>query len=281
MKTNSVLIVGCGDLGVRVAALLPSDRWRVTGLRRDISALPAGIEGLAADYTVPGALDFIERLAPDYVLAIFNPTQRSVEGYQAGFAAAMRGLLAGLGEHRPRHILACSSTRVLAEQQGGWVDEDSPLAVDEPLAAALIDMEQALLASGHSASVVRFAGIYGASGGRLVNRVARGELCSAEPVRYSNRIHREDCAGFLAHLLRMADGGQTPRPVYIGVDNEPAPQYEVEQWLARELGVEAQAVVASQGNSRANKRCRNDLLRATGYRLRFPDYRSGYGAVLR
>ena len=51
--------------------------------------------------------------------------------------------------------------------------------------------------------------------------------------------------------------------------------------LARVLGVEAQAVVASQGNSRANKRCRNDLLRATGYRLRFPDYRSGYGAVLR
>lgn len=281
MKTKSVLIVGCGDLGCRVAALLPAPAWRVAGVRRDLSRLPAGIEGYAADYTVAGQLDFIEALQPDYLLLVPNPAGPGTGGYRTGFTQAMENMLAALGSHRPRHIITCSSSRVFAEREGGWVHEGSALASDDARAQAIIDMEQVLVESGHSASVVRFAGIYGAPGGRLLSRVARGEVCGSRPLRYSNRIHRDDCAGFLAHLLCMAEAGEAPAPLYIGVDDEPAPQHEVEQWLAAELGIDPPFVEpAGAIHGRGHKRCSNKRLHDSGYRLLYPEYRSGYRAVI-
>jgi nucleoside-diphosphate-sugar epimerase len=282
MKSNSVLIVGCGDLGGRLGLLLLERGWRVTGVRRDISKLPSGIVGHEADYTQTGALDFAEGEQPDFVVTTFNPAERSVDGYRTGFLQATEVLLAGLGAHRPRHIVAVSSTRVFAEQHGGWVDEDSALSVDDPRARAMIEAEQLVLGSSHRASIVRFAGIYGAVGGRLLARIARGELSPAQPMRYSNRIHREDCAGFLAHLLVLADADEGLAPVYIGVDDQPAPQYEVDAWLAAQLDVRepSGAEAAPARGAGGHKRCRNRLLRDSGYPLLYPDYRSGYRAVM-
>ena len=282
MKSNSTLIVGCGDLGARVGALLLARGWQVEGIRRDISKIPPGFTSHGADYTVAGSLDFVAALQPEYVLATFNPADRSVEGYKRGFIQAAKNLLAGLGEHRPRHIFVVSSTRVFAQQQGEWVTEESALAVSDPRATAMIEAEQLLLTSGHCVSVVRFAGIYGSSGGRLMSRIAGGELCAAKPARYSNRIHRDDCAGLLEHLLVLADAGRALETIYIGVDDRPAEQYEVESWLARELGVTVSGTnsVVSERVGRGHKRCSNQRLRDSGYELLYPDYRSGYRAVI-
>jgi nucleoside-diphosphate-sugar epimerase len=180
-----------------------------------------------------------------------------------------------------------SSTRVFAEAQGGWVDEGSALAVDDPWAMAIIAAESELLSSGHRASVVRFAGIYGIPGGRLLSRIRRGELCPPEPVSYTNRIHRDDCAGFLAHLLRRVEEGGALEPVYIGADDRPAPRFEVESWLAAELGVANQMTTLpasgedpTRHNSAGHKRCRNSALHMSGYPLIYPTYQSGYRALL-
>ena len=282
MKSNSVLIVGCGDIGTRCGKLLHAAGWQVVGVRRNCEKLPVWMDARAANYCEPGSLDFVAALRPDFVLATFNPSDRSLEGYRRGFVEATQNLLQGLGEHRPRAIISVSSTRVYAESSGAWVDEDSPLASEEdPCALAIIAAEDALLASPHAASVVRFAGIYGSSGGRLLSRIQRGELCAPQPERYSNRIHRDDCAGFLCHLLQAAAAGRELAPVYTGVDDEPVLQYTVETWLAAQLGVlvetaEAGPVTGPVGG----KRCRNQRLRDSGYKLRYPDYRSGYSAVL-
>ena len=161
------------------------------------------------------------------------------------------------------------------------------LAVDDPWAVAILAAEEQLLSSGLSASVVRFAGIYGIPGGRLLSRIRRGELCPAEPVSYTNRIHRDDCAGFLAHLFLKAQAGDELERVYIGVDDLPAPRYEVESWLADELGVAQDMTLPSASktdptrhNSAGHKRCRNRAMRESGYRLIYPDYKSGYRALL-
>lgn len=282
MKSNSVLIVGCGDIGARVGSLLIPQGWQVAAVRRDSAKLPRAFDGYAADYAQPGSLDFVAKLQPDYVLTTFNPTERSVAGYRAGFTRAMANLLVGLGSYRPRHIIAVSSTRVFAEHSGGWVDEGSPLSTEDPRAVAMVEAEQLLLASDHAASVVRFAGIYGAPGGRLMSRIARGELCSARSPRYSNRIHRDDCAGFLVHLLHLADAGDRPEPVYIGVDDKPSLQFEVESWLAGVLDVEIKPGSGAPPSQQAtsHKRCHNKALRASGYQLLYPDYRCGYSAVI-
>lgn len=288
MKTKSILFVGCGDLGCRAGSQLLAAGWQVTGLRRDPTRLPAGFSGIAGDYAISGALDFIATLAPDYVVATFNPSERSEEGYRRGFTGGSQNLLAGLGGHKPKAILTVSSTRVYAERDGGWVDESGDLAQDDPRAVAMIVAEQALLTSPHLVSAIRFAGIYGAPAGRLLQRIRRGELSPEEPAHYSNRIHRDDCAGFLCHLLERAASGVEPAPVYNGVDDFPAAQFEVESWLAAQMGVQvapssdpnSSTRNTPKPNSPGHKRCSNRLLRASGYELLYPDYRSGYAAVL-
>ena len=285
MNSNSVLFVGCGDLGTRNGLMLQARGWQIAAVRRSLSRLPAGFAGYAADYTAAGSLGFIEGLQPQHIVATFNPTEPSVEGYRHGFATAAANLVAALGSHRPRSIISVSSTRVFAEARGGWVDEDSALATADPRATAIIEAEQAVLECAHPASVVRFAGIYGNTGGRLLRRIRRGELSPARPLRYSNRIHRDDCAGLLGHLLELAASGAALAPIYIGVDDLPAPQFEVESWLAGEMGTKpapcADTVNKSAGHTASgHKRCRNRQLHASGYQLRYPDYRCGYRAVL-
>jgi hypothetical protein len=287
MKSTSVLIIGCGDLGIRTGTLLLRQGWQVAGVRRDTARLPADFTRYSANYTQAGSLDFIEAQRPDFVLATFNPADRSIAGYRAGFRNAMSNLLSGLGNHRPRLVLMASSTRVFAESNGGWVDETSALSTDDPWAQEIIAAERELLDSGHSASVVRFAGIYGIPGGRLLSRIRRGELCPSQPVSYTNRIHRDDCAGFLAHLLHLAQAGAAIETVYIGVDDRPAPRYEVESWLAARMGLAGRESAEpgsvdepTRHNSAGHKRCRNRALRDSGYRLIYPDYQSGYANLL-
>ena len=282
MKPISTLIVGCGDIGARTGKLLQPAGHVISAVCRNPQGLPPGFLGYPADYCQEMSLGFLERLAPDYVLATFKPAGFNAEGYQLGFPYAVRNLLAGLGSHRPQAIFMVSSTRVLAERDGGWVDESGLLTREGFAAGAIVEAEQLLASSDHVSCIVRFGGIYGDSAGRMIARVARGELCSAEPPRYSNRIHREDCAGFLQHLICLAASGKPLAPVYLGVDSEPAPQYEVEGWLARQLGVSGRSAVAPTdgGRSAGHKRCSSALLKQSGYQLRYPGYREGYRAVL-
>lgn len=279
MSNNSLLLIGCGDLGQRVGKPLAREGWQVSAVRRSPPHGDTSFDWFAADYVAHGALDFAEDLRPDIVLTSFTPTSMDLEGYRRGFSDAATNVLQGLGSHRPQHLLMISSTRVYAEREGGWVDEYSPLSTEDKRATAIIDAEQQTLHSGLSASVVRFGGIYGDPHGRLLTRIGAGQITPAQPARYTNRIHRDDCAGFLLHLMRLAIKGEFPASIYNGVDNNPAPAHEVESWIATRLGVDPANAVAPARQPTHHKRCRNALLHASGYELRYPDYKAGYAAV--
>ena len=282
MSHHSLLIVGCGDLGQRVSALLDSNQWDITGVRRRPPAGNENINWVAADYSEAGSLDFAGQLRPDFVITSFTPTGMDLEGYQRGFADAAGNVLRGLGEHRPQHLLMVSSTRVYAESEGGWVDESSPLSSTDARAQAIIAAEQAFLSSPVPTSVIRFGGIYGDPHGRLMSKIARGQIAPAQPVRYTNRIHRDDCAGFLVHLLQLSLAGTELAAAYNGIDDDPAPAHEVESWIAATLGcVINPGQQAGDIRVSGHKRCSNALLRSTGYALRYPDYRTGYTEVCR
>ncbi len=280
MKPNSILIVGCGDIGIRSGAILGQRGYAIGGACRDPSKLPAEFEGYSADYCEQGSLDFIESAAPDYVMATFKPAGFSAQGYQRGFVGAVKNLLSGLGSHRPKLILMVSSTRVFAEHAGGPVYEDSPLADHGFAATAIVEAEQLLLASTHNCCLVRFGEIYGDPNDRLLSKIASGELCAEQPLQYGNRIHRDDCAGFLAHLLEMNEDQR--HSVYIGVDSDPAPRYETESWLAAQMGVEIKpSKELATERLAGSKRCTNKRLLDSGYQLRYPSYKDGYRSVLK
>lgn len=278
---QTILFVGSGDLAIRTASALDTPA-RCIGLCRNPERLPAGIEGLAGDYTRRDAFAPVAGLAPDTILFTLKPDGRDTEGYRRGFLAPVQHLLATLGEHRPRRLLFVSSTRVYSENDGGWVDESAPVASGESPAGMIAAAEQALLACGHPTTLLRCAGLYGGPGARLLQRIARGELSPARPVHYGNRIHRDDAAGFIAWLIDREQDGRAPMDCYNVVDDDPAPQHSVDHWLAAAMSVAASdddAGPAPQA-TRGHKRVLNERLHASGYALRYPDFRSGYAAAL-
>ncbi len=282
---GKVLIVGCGDIGRRLARELSGDSWTLTGLRRQPPAeQDPHLEYVAADATDPQAL--VRALAPghDVIVLTMTPGERSDEGYHQAYVRTCENLLAGLRqrsqqqEQTPRLILFVSSTGVYGQDDGSLVDENSSTEPQGFSGRRLLEAEQLLRNSGLPHCIVRFSGIYGPGRRRLIEQVRSGRAALSR--HWTNRIHADDCAGFLAHLIRLNADGQTLAPVYIGSDSEPAPMAEVVGWLTTKLGVDRARFAPDDPDSRAgNKRCSNARMLATGYRLRYPGYREGYGAL--
>lgn len=279
MQRKTIAIVGFGDLGARLCGLLPPASWRCIGLRRSANAVPAGVESVAVDLRDAHSLRVLERLQPDALVIALSPADRSATGYQQGFAEAMAGIIAGLGEHRPGRAFFVSSTRVYSEAEGAWVDEGGSTADEDPHAKAILLAEQRFLEGIGTGIVLRAAGLYGNGPGPLLKRVAAGILSPSEPLRYGNRIHRDDVAGFMATALA---GKLTLDERIINlVDDAPVALQELEAWFCTQLKMPYQPPSpAMPAETAAHKRIGNARLHASGYTLQYPDYRTGYGAVL-
>lgn len=282
MNGSRVLIVGCGDIGIPLARQLVDRGAAVWGLRRNPDVLPDFIQPVAGDVTRPATLAALAQLNLDYVVVTLTPAGRSEAGYRAVFVDGLRNVLAALGPRSGlRRLVHVSSTSVYHQHAGEWVDEASPTQPETFAGVQLLAGEQLLRASGVPATVVRFAGIYGPGRRRLLDQVRAGVGCPQQPAVYTNRIHRDDCVGVLLHLLQLDWRGTPPAALYVGVDCQPVPMWEVRQWLAARLGVTLTAPPAEDASARrGNKRCSNARLLAAGYQFRYPDFRAGYAALL-
>jgi nucleoside-diphosphate-sugar epimerase len=275
----TAVMVACGDIGQRFAAGLNPEDWRRVGVRRSVHRLPTELEPLQLDLTQGGTLGALRELRPDVLLFTPTPTERSTTGYEQGFALAAGNIARSLGDHSPSLALMVSSTRVYAQSTGAWVDESASLNRDDPAARAIIEAEDSFLNAFDNAVILRAGGLYADAPGFLLRRVSTGQLTAAEPARYSNRIHRDDLVGFMHWLL---DNNSCDERVFNLVDSACVTQQEVERWLCEQLGRAWEPPgVATSGPARGHKRVSNQRLLATGYQLRYPDYRTGYGEVLR
>jgi nucleoside-diphosphate-sugar epimerase len=168
---------------------------------------------------------------------------------------------------------------VYGQQQGEWVDEQSPAAAAGFSGRVMGEAEQVALHSAIPATVVRLSGLYGPGRQRLIKQVQQGYRVAAEPPLYGNRIHVEDAAGLLAFLLQADARGVALEDCYLGVDDEPAALHEVLVWLRAQLGVSHWAEESTLGRV-GSKRCSNARARALGWAPQYPSYREGYAAVL-
>lgn len=286
------LIIGCGDIGTRLATRLAQAGHAVSGLRRSAFALP-GVTALAGDVTAPASLRFPEGL--DYVFVLLAPGEGREAAYRRVYLDGTRHVLAALAGQALRRVFWISSSSVYGQDDGSWVDEDSPAEPASATARVLLESEALLRESAWPATIVRFAGLYGPGRLRLLRRVEAATPVQAEPPQWTNRIHADDGAGMLAFLLERHEAGTALADTYLGSDDAPAPQHEVLDWLADHMRLPrllrlppapnappvTPALPPGAADAGRNKRLSNERIAALGYRFLFPDYRSGYAAVLR
>jgi nucleoside-diphosphate-sugar epimerase len=281
MAAESVLIVGCGDVGIATARLLVERGYRVAGLRRNTGELPAFIEPLAADICNPASLAVLQQRHFSWVLVTTSAGGFSQELYRAVYVDGLRNVLQRLEMQMPKGLLLASSTSVYHQQDGSWVDETSATEPSSFAGRIQLEAEALTLASKIPSSVVRFAGIYGPGRERLLSRLRQGYIVASDSQNYSNRIHSRDCAGILAHLLAMRQGGVATESHYLAVDCAPTPLRAVCEWLASAIGLDPATLQEDATPMRGgNKRCSNRRLLQTGYRFVYPDYQSGFGSIL-
>jgi nucleoside-diphosphate-sugar epimerase len=278
----TTLILGCGDIGTILGKHLQEAGHRVIGVRRNAAALAdTGLEAVSLDLGDPARLADL----PDVEVLVYVVSADHFDeaAYRAAYPDGLKAVLSEFAgrERPPQRVFFVSSTSVYPQQEGEWVNETSPTAPSGFSGQLMREAEQALIDHQLPGTVVRFSGIYGPGRDRLIRQVGEGRIAPFSPAMHTNRIHRDDCAGVLAHLIDLALAEKPLNDLYLASDCEPAPLHEVMSWLATQLKVEATETIQSPLRRRASKRCDNTRLLESGYAFRYPSYREGYAQVLK
>ena len=279
-KPARVVIVGCGDIGSRVARLMQQQGFQVHGLRRSTDQLPAGVIPIAADLTQPQCPSDWPQGPLDYVLYVMAAQNMSEEAYQQAYVEGQRHLYNWLAQHQqqPKRLVFVSSSSVYGQNDDSWIDEQSPTAPKRWSGQIMLQAEQCALTSGHPATVVRLSGIYGPGRNMLLKRVRDG-YHAPHLHSFTNRIHADDAAGLIATIFQADAAGKPLESIYLGVDNEPVEQAEVVAWLQQQMHVKSVPGLLLKPRS-GSKRCSNARARALGWTPQYSSYREGYAQQL-
>ena len=207
MRKPALLIVGCGDIGLRVLKLLQG-RFRVLALtssaaRRD-DLRRAGALPLLGDLDDAATLGRLGGLAA----AVLHLAPPPAEGERDTRTRHLLDALARRGG--VRRIVYASTSGVYGDCGGARFDETRPLRPATARARRRVDAEARLRwagrRSGMTVSLLRVPGIYAGDrpGGHPRDRLQRGTpVLRAQDDVYTNHIHADDLArACIAALFR-------------------------------------------------------------------------------
>ena len=273
-----ILIIGCGDLGTAIATRLFSAGHTLIGVRKSNQLLPSGMQTIQADVTQENALDMLVNIQPNVVIYCVSSGGATDTQYQAAYVQGLKNVLATQANNAHlQHVFFVSSTRVYGQISDELIDETMPAIPIDFGGERLLDAENVLNALRCKSTKLRLSGIYGAGRLYLVN-MAKDYAKWPQENHYSNRIHRDDAAGFIAYLTEKAAKNQAVADCYIVTDDMPTPQLEVLSWLANQQQIDTSHITVPP--AKGGKRLINKRLRETGFSLQYPNYQAGYREIL-
>jgi nucleoside-diphosphate-sugar epimerase len=197
-RKSSLLIIGCGDVGVRVVRAL-GGRLRVFALTSSAARCDAlrelGVVPVVGNLDDPASLRRLAGLA-DAVLYLAPPPTSGRSDPR------LRALLAALSRRAPpARVVYASTTGVYGDCRGDRVTETRAPNAGTDRARRRVDAESHLRAWGRATgarvTTLRIPGIYAGDreGGRPQDRVRRGTpVLEAADDGYTNHIHADDLA---------------------------------------------------------------------------------------
>ena len=272
-----LLLVGCGDVGMRLLPLLVA-RFRVFAVTRDAERAAAlraaGAVPVVADLDRPATLARLRGLA-HYVVHLAPPRPEGARDVRT------RNLSAILPEGA--HVVYVSTSGVYGDCGGALIDETRRLAPKNARAGRRVDAERVLRGWARRArgrlAILRVPGIYAAD--RLpLQRLRDGTpALRAEDDVYTNHVQADDLAQAIALALFRA----LPGRVYHAADDTRMKMGEYFDAVADAYGLPRPPRLAraalrevvspvllsfmSESRQLDNTRLRREL----GVRLRYPD----------
>lgn len=220
-KRPTLLVVGCGDVGLRVLRLLRG-RYRLLALtthpERAAMLRAAGAVPLIGNLDEAGTLARLAGLADALLHLAPPPGDGTADRRTAQLLRAMAR------QGRVRRIVYASTTGVYGDCAGERFDETRAVRPGTDRARRRVDAESRLRwygrAFGARVTILRIPGIYAADrpGGHPRERLARGTaVLRAEDDVYTNHVHADDLARTcVAALVR----GLPQRVVHASDDTE-------------------------------------------------------------
>ena len=287
--STGVLIIGCGDVGRRIAAAYRAAGDKVTGVVRSAESVmalqQASITPLCFDLDADDLPGLPSRGAALFYLA--PPVDVGKDDVR------IERLLEHLeltGE--PVRFLYMSTTGVYGDCGGRWIDEGAPLNPATLRAQRRISAEKAVRgwcgARGIPWVILRVPAIYG-PGRLLTERLKSGQpTIRSEECSYTNRIHVDD----LVAVCRTAMARAPRDSIYNVSDGQPSTLTDYLFKLAELTGLPKPPVISMQEAERnlspslmsflrESKRIHNlKMLEELDITLRYPDLLSGLKASL-
>lgn len=222
-RRQRVLIVGCGDVGLRVARRL-APRMQVLALTSDakrVDALRAlGVRPLVGNLDEPAGLRRLAGLAQRVLHLAPPPSEGWAEPRTQALVRSLRR------RSLPQSLVYGSTSGVYGDCQGAWVTESRPVNPFTQRAIRRVQAEAWVRHVGRGgagslrASILRIPGIYawdregGTPRGRLEKRTP---VLQREDDVFTNHIHAEDLAR--ACLLALWRG-RPQRTVHVSDDTD-------------------------------------------------------------
>lgn len=278
------LIVGCGDVGQRIAAMLQAQGVAVIGAVRRIEAA----DELARRDIEPWRVDLDSSEAPPPAAdSVYWCAPPPAEGETD---TRLRRWLPRLAVPK-QGLLYISTSAVYGDCQGRRITEAEPLKPGSARGRRRLDAELALRAwaarTGAKTVVLRVPGIYGP--GRLpAERLRRGDpVLREEDSPYTNRVHADD----LAEACRLALWAGEAGAAYNVSDGRPTTMSDYLLRCARLLGLpEPPRIALADAPARfspmlmsfleESKRLDASRLRALGWQPRYASLDDGLPSCL-
>ncbi|MBX3596662.1 MAG: SDR family oxidoreductase [Rhizobiaceae bacterium] len=274
VATMKVLVFGAGFSGRRFARMRP-ETARVLGTTRSADKF-----GSLREVGLEPFLFASRTIAPDLQRELTGVTHLVVS-----IAPDDQGdpVLDALKAPMPalQWVGYLSTVGVYGDYSGAWVDEESPCKPVSNRSRERVEAERQWLDYGARfgvpVSVLRLSGIYGPGRNAFVNLQNGTAKRLIKPGQVFNRIHADDIAGVLWHLIDRNLGG-----VYNVTDDEPSPPQDVVAYAAKLMGIEpppevpfetAQLSPMARSFYAECKRVSNAKIKKTGFGFAYPDYR--------
>jgi nucleoside-diphosphate-sugar epimerase len=267
---KSVLIAGCGYVGLACARQLHAQGWRVAALTHTAESAAAlasePFEVRAADLADAATLLPLASESFAVLIHCASSGRGGADAYRRVYVDGCRNLAATWPAAR---LVFTSSTSVYAQADGSEVNEQSPAEPDRDTGRLLREAEEIALA--RDGTSARLAGIYGPGRSVLLRKFFSGEAVIEDGGRrWINQIHRDDAASALAFLAVNGLQG-----VWNVSDDCPVLQLELYARLASMFELPLPPPGAIDPNRKrgvTNKRVSNAKLRGAGWSPRWPDF---------